>query len=91
LRIPRAGLPDSASVTVVASASAASSESRQVSPMGVSGQPRKAVPNCTADAPRARDATMPRASMMPPAAITGTATAYTICGTRAMVPINACR
>src|SRR5215470_16180307 len=45
-----------------------------------------AVPICTAAAPRAKAAPMPRASAIPPAAITGTLTASTTCGTSAIVP-----
>src|SRR5262249_59293787 len=37
-------------------------------------------------APSAKAAAMPRASVMPPAAITGTLTASTTCGTSAKVP-----
>ena len=48
-----------------------------------SGQCMKALPICTPAAPSAKAAAMPRASAMPPAAITGTATASTIWGTRA--------
>src|SRR4030095_511465 len=44
------------------------------------------VPSSAPTAPKARAATMPRPSAMPPAAITGTLTASTIWGTRAMVP-----
>ena len=47
---------------------------------------QEAVPNCTADAPSARAATMPRASAMPPVAMTGTRTASATCGTSAIVP-----
>ncbi|MNT68581.1 hypothetical protein D3C72_2068260 [compost metagenome] len=55
-----------------------------------SSQDRKAVPICTASAPRAWAAAMPRPSMMPPAAITATprgCNTSTQRGTRAMVPI----
>ena len=44
------------------------------------------MPICTPAAPSANAAAMPRASAMPPAAITGTFTASTICGTSANVP-----
>ena len=54
--------------------------------MVVSGQRRYAVPICTAEAPSANAARMPRPSAMPPAAITGTRTASTTCGTSANVP-----
>ena len=45
------------------------------------------MPICTPDAPSAKAAATPRASAMPPAAITGTFTASAICGTSAKVPI----
>ena len=44
------------------------------------------MPSCTASAPSANAATIPRASAIPPAATTGTSTASTICGTNAIVP-----
>ena len=52
-----------------------------------SGHSRYAVPTCTPAAPSASAAATPVASAMPPAAITGTRTARTICGTRANVPV----
>ena len=47
---------------------------------------RYAVPICTPAAPSAKAAAMPRPSAMPPAAITGTFTASTTCGTSDMTP-----
>ena len=45
------------------------------------------MPICTPAAPSAKAAAMPRASVTPPAAITGSFTASTICGTSAKVPV----
>lgn len=49
---------------------------------------KKAVPICTASAPKAIAAFTPRASAIPPAAITGIFTASTTCGINENVPIK---
>ena len=53
-----------------------------------SGQRRKPVPICAAEAPSISAAAMPRASAMPPVATTGTRTASTTAGSRANRPTS---
>ncbi len=52
---------------------------------GHSSATRKAVPICTPTAPRAKAATKPAPSAMPPAPMTGMDTAWHTAGMRAMV------
>ena len=83
---PRAGLPVIRLVSTVPSSRADLSAARCGGNTVDSGQCIKALPTCTADAPSASAATIPRASDIPPVAITGTLTASTTCGTSAKVP-----
>ena len=84
--MPRAGRPVKILVRVVLLSCACFSAARCSAEVLASGVSRKAVPICTPAAPSASAATMPRPSPMPPAAITGTFTASTTCGTSAIVP-----
>ena len=84
--MPRAGRPEKTRVSRVSVSWAWARACRYAGPMPDSGHARKAVPICTACAPSACAAAMPRPSMMPPAAITGMSTASTHCGTSARVP-----
>ena len=82
----RAGRPVKTFVTNVCSGRAALTACRYRGETFASSQRRNAVPICTADAHNANAAATPLGSPMPPAAMTGTFTASTICGTRAIVP-----
>ena len=86
LTMPRAGRPEKARVSRVWSSRADRMAALCASGMPASSLVRKTVPICTAAAPSANAAAMPRPSMMPPDAITGTVTASATCGTSAMVP-----
>src|ERR1700692_1167693 len=86
LATPRAGRPVMTLVMTVESSSAWASAIRAGALTLDSGQRRWAVPICTPAAPSANAAAIPRPSAMPPAAMTGTFTASTICGTSAKVP-----
>jgi hypothetical protein len=86
--MPRASLPVKPQVSAVCLASPLRSALRCSVLAPDSSHARKAVPICTPAAPRAKAATMPRASPMPPAATTGSLTASTTCGTSAMVPVR---
>ena len=81
------GLRIGVRVQRVSVAEALAIASRYAGPMPDSGQTRNAVPICTACAPSASAAAMPRPSMMPPAAITGMPKRSTHCGTSDRVPI----
>lgn len=83
---PRAGRPVNTLVIRVALSLAAASARRWKSGVAASGLRRNAVPTCTAAAPSASAARMPRASAMPPAAITGRSIASTTCGSSANSP-----
>ena len=84
--IPRASRPLNARVSMVPSSWAARIAALWAGGAPLSGQAIKAVPNCTPLAPSAAAATIPRPSIIPPDAITGTETASAICGTSAIVP-----
>jgi len=81
LRMARARRPVTALVISIASSVPARSRARYSGVTAVSGQPRNAMPSLTPLGPRARAAAIPRPSAMPPAGMTGTGTASTICGT----------
>ena len=85
--IPRAGRPVSTFVSAVWRAASPFSAAPWIALIVASGQSRYAVPSCTPTAPSAMAAATPRASAMPPAAMTGNFTARTICGSSANVPI----
>jgi hypothetical protein len=80
-RMARARRPVTALVISIASSVPARSRARYSGVTAVSGQPRNAVPSLTPLGPRARAAAIPLPSAMPPAGMTGTRTASTICGT----------
>ncbi|MNG29138.1 hypothetical protein D3C84_1145150 [compost metagenome] len=86
LRMPRAGRPVNTLVTAVSLSLAVRNALWWEGLTLASGVNRYAVPTCTAEAPSMKAAATPRASAIPPAAITGTFTASTTCGTRAKVP-----
>ena len=73
LTMPRAGRPVIRLVTAVLSSPAVFSASRWTGEIFASGAHRYALPICTPAAPSANAAAMPRASVIAPAAITGTA------------------
>ena len=70
---------------MVSESLAASTFSFQASCTLHSSTVRKRVPHCTPSAPRAKAASMPRPSAMPPAPMTGMDTAWHTAGMRAMV------
>ena len=84
--MPRAGRPVIRLVSAVPSSRADLSAARCGAEIFASGHHRYAVPICTPAAPSAKAAAMPRASVTAPAAMTGTLTASTTCGTSANVP-----
>src|SRR5215471_9496839 len=83
---PRAGRPLRTLVSTVLSSRAARNAARCGGNILASGQNRNAVPICTPAAPSINAATSPRASAMPPEAITGMLTASTTCGSSAKRP-----
>jgi hypothetical protein len=85
--MPRAAPPVKTLVSAVARAPSLVNAVRCKALVVASGHKRYAVPTCTPAAPSWRAALTPFASAIPPAAITGTFTARTICGTSASVPI----
>ena len=87
LTMPRAGRPVNRLVSAVWRAASLCSAARCTALVLASGHSRYAVPTCTPAAPSAIAAATPAASAMPPAAITGTRTAATTCGSSAKVPI----
>ena len=89
LRSPRPSRPVKPRVSSVPSPCAAlRSAARWAGCAFDSSQARNAVPICTAWAPSASAAAMPRPSAIPPAAMTGARTASATCGTSATVPIK---
>ena len=74
------------SVTTVQASLASRKAARWASSTLASSQRRNAVPSCTPLAPSMKAAATWRPSDTPPAAITGTRTASTICGSRAKRP-----
>ena len=84
--MPRAGRPVNRLVSAVWRVASLLSAARCTALVVASGQSRYDVPICAPAAPSAMAAATPRASAMPPAAITGTFTARTICGKSANVP-----
>eukprot|EP01022_Parablepharisma_sp_SALTPOND_P016447 TRINITY_DN2409_c0_g6_i1.p1 TRINITY_DN2409_c0_g6~~TRINITY_DN2409_c0_g6_i1.p1 ORF type:complete len:1114 (+),score=348.13 TRINITY_DN2409_c0_g6_i1:941-4282(+) len=90
LTMPRAQRPLKLRVRRVLSSRAAASAARQAEAIPDSGQQRKAVPICAACAPSSIAAAMARPSIRPPAAITGTLTAWATCGNSAMRPMQDC-
>ncbi len=73
--MPRAGRPLNRLVSAVWLATSLCSAARCTALVVASSHSRKAVPSCTALAPRRSASSTPAASAMPPAAITGTRTA----------------
>ncbi len=82
---PRAGLPEKARVTTVVSSLAARMARLWASGAPDSGQGRKAVPSCAADAPACIADTISWPSIKPPVAITGMLTAAAVARTRSSV------